>query len=290
MKRHFYALDLVNAIENVFETCHVCASLKKFPDQFVPLSSEKPTETFGIMFAADVLKRNCQLVLVLRECVTSYTVACLIPDEKRDTLREAILRLALELRPLDGPPAVIRVDSAPRCIGLREDDTLTKYRITIEVGRVKNKNKYPVAGKAFGELEEELLRQEPGGGPVTDLKLSIAVARLNSRIRFTGLSARELWTQRSQYTNEQIPVSDLYTINSKQALRENNHSSSALSKWKSNETQHQQPLQVDNLVYLYCDREKNKARNRYLITAIDGEWCYIKKILWTTNTCQFLQS
>jgi hypothetical protein len=30
-------------------------------------------------------------------------------------------------------------------------------------------------------------------------------------------------------------------------------------------------------VYLYCDRDKNKVRNRYLITAIDGEWCYIKK-------------
>ena len=85
MKPHFNALRLVKAIDNVCKTCHVCASLKKFPDQFVPQSSEEPTETFGTMFAADVLKRNCQLVLLLRECVTSYTVACLIPDEKRNT-------------------------------------------------------------------------------------------------------------------------------------------------------------------------------------------------------------
>jgi hypothetical protein len=95
MKRYFYALGLVKAIENVCTTCHVCASLKKFPDQFVPQSSEEQNETFGIMFAADVLKRNCQLILLLREYVTSYTVAYLMPDDKRDTLRQAILRLWL---------------------------------------------------------------------------------------------------------------------------------------------------------------------------------------------------
>lgn len=205
IKRHFYALDLGKAIDRVCESCHTCASLKKIPDQLIPQSSEDPSEAIGLTFAADVLKRNCQLIFVLRECVSSYTVACLITDEKRDTLRDAILRLALELRPLDGPPAIIRVDPAPGFIGLREDDTLLKYKVSLEIGRVKNTNKNPVAEKAIGELEE-ILRQEPGGGPVSDLKLAIAVARLNSRIRFTGLSARELWTQRSQYTNEQIPV------------------------------------------------------------------------------------
>ena len=77
------------------------------------------------------------------------------------------------------------------------------------------------------------MRQEPGGGPVTDFTLSVAVARLNSRIRFTGLSARELWTQRGQFTNEQLPVSDLQAIEKKYSIRDANDSASAFSKWKS---------------------------------------------------------
>ena len=277
LKRHFYALDLPRAIENVCESCHTCASLKKFPDKLEQQTSDDQVAGIGTVFAADVLKRNCQLVCVLQEAVKSYTTACVISNEKRETLREALLRLVMELHPLDGPPAVIRVDPAPGFIALRDDETLGKFRIVLEIGRVKNKNKNPVAEKAIAELEDELLRQEPGGGPVTDFTLSVAVARLNSPIRFTGLSARELWTQRSQFTNEQLPVSDLEAIDKKYAIRDANHPASAFSKWKSKRAPLEQSLNVGDLVYLYSDRDKSKARSRYLITAIDGEWCYIKK-------------
>ncbi|KAK3083239.1 hypothetical protein FSP39_017533 [Pinctada imbricata] len=277
LKRHFYALDLPRAIENACESCHTCASLKKFPDKLERQTSDDKVAGIGTVFAADVLKRNCQLVCVLRESVTSYTTACVIPNEKRETLREALLRLVMELHPLDGPPAVIRVDPAPGFFALRDDAILGKFRIVLEFGRVKNKNKNPVAEKAIAELEDELLRQEPGGGPGTDFTLSVAVARLNSRIRFTGLSARELWTQRSQFTNEQLPVSDLHAIDQKYALRDTNHPASAFSKWKSKRAPIDQSLNVGDLVYLYTDRDKSKGRSRYFITAIDGEWCFIKK-------------
>ena len=69
------------------------------------------------------------------------------------------------------------------------------------IGRVKNLNKNLVAERAILELEEELLKQEPTGGPVSQLGLAIAVALLNSRIRYSGLSSRELWTMRSQFTH-----------------------------------------------------------------------------------------
>ena len=113
---------------------------------------------------------------MLRDDVTSYTSACVISNEKRETLREALLRLAREMHPLDSPPAVIRVDPAPGFISLRDDEIPRKFRIVLENGRVENKNKNPVAEKAIAELEDELLRQEPGGGPVTDFTLSVAVA------------------------------------------------------------------------------------------------------------------
>ena len=85
---------------------------------------------------------------------------------------------------------MIRVDPAPGFMALRNDETLKSLRLSLEIGRVKNPNKNPVVEKAMLELEEELLKQEPTGGPVSQLGLFITVARLNSRIRYSGLSAR----------------------------------------------------------------------------------------------------
>jgi len=116
------------------------------------------------------------------------------------------------LHPLDGPQVVIRVDPAPGFVSLKNTHALQHLGISVEVGRVKNTNKNPVAERVVLELEEELLRQEPGGGPVTELSLAIATARLNSRLRSQGLSSRELWTQRNQFSNEQIPINDLRHI------------------------------------------------------------------------------
>lgn len=36
---------------------------------------------------------------------------------------------------------------------------------------------------------------------------------------------------------------------------------------------------VGDLVYLYADRDKTRARSRYLVVSIDGEWCFIKKFI-----------
>lgn len=73
------------------------------------------------------------------------------------------------LHPLDGPQVVIRVDPATGFVSLKNTTALQHLGVSIEVGRVKNINKNPVAEKAVLKLEEELLRQEPGGGPVSYL-------------------------------------------------------------------------------------------------------------------------
>ena len=279
MKRHFYALDMPRAVDHAYDTCHTCCSLQKFPDKLIDQTSEEPPESVGFSFAADVLRRNRQLIFVLRETVTSYTVASLIDNERHETLREALARLVMELHPLDGPIALVRVDPAPGFIALKDDSLLQQLRINIEVGRVKNVNKNPVAERAVQELEEELLRQEPGGGAVNQLDLSIAIARLNARIRFSGLSSRELWTQRSQFTHEQLPISDRDIIVEQYQKRSENHPTSSLSKHKSGKSVPTPSLNVGDSVYLYTDKDKSRARDRYLVVSVDGEWCRIKKFV-----------
>ena len=153
----------------------------------------------------------------------------MVHDEKHDTLRDALTQLIVGLHPLDGPRAIIRVDPSPGFQSMANNDSLNHLNVTIDVGRVKNKNKNPVAEKAVRELEEELIRQEPGGRPVSAVGLALATARLNSRLRLPGLSSRELWTQRNQFTHEQLPLSDYDLILGKHKQPSTNHASSEKS-------------------------------------------------------------
>ena len=279
VNRHFFALDMDSSITRVTDSCHQCASLRNAPHTVVPQTTSEPPAVVGTSFAADVVKRSKQLILVLRESVTSYTVTCFIEDERRDTLRDALIRLCVELRPLDGPPAVIRTDPAPGFASLQDDAQLTRFHLSIEVGHAKNPNKNPVAEKAIRELEDEILRHEPSGGPLTSLTLSLATARLNSRLRSRGLSAREMWTQRDQFTHNQIPLSDADLISTQHEQRLSNHPHSERSKAPSRVLPNDDPLAVGDLVYLRSDRTKSSARPRYLVTSVDGSWCNIRKFI-----------
>ena len=227
---YFYALDLDQALDQCSQTCHTCASLKKIPSYLTQQSTSDPPAAVGTSFAADVLKRNKQLILAFRETVSSFTTSCIIEDERRDTLRAALIRLCLELHPISGPCAVVRVDPAPGFAALANDEELRRHKITIEVGRVKNANKNPVAEKCIAELGDELLRISPEGESISAVNLAIATANLNSRIRDRGLSAREMWYKRDQFTNRQLPISDLNLIELQHSNRLHNHAASAKSK------------------------------------------------------------
>lgn len=76
-----------------------------------------------------------------------------------------------------------------------------------------------------------------------------------------------MYTQRYQFTHEQLPMCDKDIIVQKQAQRDSNHISSALSKANSK----------GDLVYLYSNRDKTTARPRYIIVSKNDEWLYIKK-------------
>ena len=155
-------------------------------------------------------------------------------------------------------------------MSLYNHDGFKHLNVSLEIGRIKNKNKNTVAEKAVQELEEELLRQEPGGGSVSETGLAIATARLNSRLRHQGVSSRELWAQRNQFTNGQLPLSDHKYILSQHKHRTDNHPYSEKAKNSRGLVPSISPLQVAELVYLVSDRDKSRARDRYLVTSIDG--------------------
>ena len=148
---------------------------------------------------------------------------------------------------------MIRVDPAPGFQALKEDVLLRRNHITIEIGRVKNVNKNPVAEKAVQELETEILRQEPRGEHLSPCTLAIATARLNTRIRSRGLSAREMWYQRDQFNNAQIPIQDTDLIASQHTLRKANHEYSEKAKAPLGAMPHRPDIKVGDLIYLKED-------------------------------------
>ena len=277
VSRYFYALDLEKAINTITTGCHSCAALRHTAHSISEQTTTDPPATIGSTFAADILKRHRQLVLVVRECVSSYTVSCLVQNEQHTTLRDAIIQLCAELCPLDGPPVIIRTDPAPAFKALFKDELLTHHNIKLELGHAKNTNKNPVAERAIQELEDELLRQDPSGAAVSSRLLAVATATLNARIRSRGLSAREMWTQRDQFTNTQIPVADQTLILQQHEDRLKNHPHSEKSKAPIAKARDTSSIGAGDLVYLYSDRTKHHPRDRYLVSSIDGKWCSIHK-------------
>ncbi|KAK3108433.1 hypothetical protein FSP39_007884 [Pinctada imbricata] len=98
-------------------------------------------------------------------------------------------------------------------------------------------------------------------------------------MRSCGLSVRELFTQRNQFTHEQLPLSDRDIIGHKADNRDSNHISSALSKSHMKGPLQKALISVGDLVYLYSDKEKTKARPRYIVVNTNEDWCYIKKFI-----------
>ena len=62
------------------------------------------------------------------------------------------------LHRLDGPRTIIPVYPSPGFQSVANNDSLDPLKVTIEVSRVKNKNKTSVAEKAVRELEDEIIR------------------------------------------------------------------------------------------------------------------------------------
>ena len=88
-----------------------------------------------------------------------------------------------------------------------------------------------------------------------------------------------MWTQRSRFTHEQLPISDREIIAQQHKNRVQNHPFSSASKHKNNKILPSDQLVVGDLVYLYADMDKTRAHSRYLVVSIDGEWCFIKKFI-----------
>ena len=114
---------------------------------------------------------------------------------------------------------------------------------------------------------------------LTDETLALITSQLNSRIRNRGLSAWEILRQRDQCSGVQLPFFDEQLAHAQLAQRQTNHISSSKHKARGGPPAKHALVRPGSLVYVNSEGEKAGPRQRYIVTAIDGEFCFIQKFV-----------
>lgn len=199
--------------------------------------------------------------LFVRECFSSNTTAQIIDDEKAKTLRLAITQSCVELRPMDGPFAVVRTDPAPGFQELANDPIPKSYQmISIELGHFKNANKNPVATytKNWPDCKSGIL-----SAIIAYWTLHPSTVWFDKGVCLQG---RLLKGTSSQIDNCLYRTGSSYNRNMRLAM----WITSVVRYLAPHPNYSPNPLvEVGNLVYLYCDRNKSKARNWYLVVSAE---------------------
>ena len=73
--RFFFSLNVDAVAANVLSACETCNSLKWFPKEVLSQSSAQSSELPGQLFCADVVRREKQKILVIRDVHSSFTTS-----------------------------------------------------------------------------------------------------------------------------------------------------------------------------------------------------------------------
>ena len=221
------------------------------------------------------MRRCRQKICVVRDVHSSYTTASFVPDETASSLRSALLLNTAFLR---SPTCTVRIDSASGFESLRTNTSLKDRGIILDFGYIKNKNSNSVVDKGIQELEAEFLKVGCSNVPVSDINLQSALDILNGRVRNRGLSAKEIIFQRDQHSLEQLNFSDLALSHDQREVRQKNNVSSAHSKAPGKSFAAGSDAKVGDLVFIKDERNKYKARDRYIVVSIDDKNAQLQKL------------
>ena len=282
--RHFFGINSESIIISVVDQCCQCNSVKSIPKEIFIQSPSLPASAPGEVFFSDILRRKRQKICVTRDVHSSFTTASIIDDETAPSLRTALLVTTSNIRSSN---CTVRIDAATGFQAIRNDLTLQQHGIKLDFGHIKNKNSNSVVDKAIQELEIELLKNDPSGNAISNLQLQSTIQIMNSRIRNRGLSAREILFQRDQVTNEQLRLNDAKLSAQQDSIRVKNHLPSATSKAPKGNTATSTNLTTGDLVFIKDERNKNKARNRYVIVKIEGRYAILQNLTTSFSSRQY---
>ena len=261
--KFFYAPGYHRVIEEVTDACDVCTATKQLPKELFA-ESTSTIEGLGTNFSADIIERDKQQILIVREKLSSFTRTQFVKDQSAETLQEALISLIIDIRNLNG--TTVQTDCATAWAKLSKDapnSPLKKLNIKIDMGRTHNRNKNPIIDNACREFHKECLRLKPNGGQISEIERAIITDNLNQRIRVTGFSSRQIYFQRDDFTGEHNCIDDSRLAKEIEERRMSAHNIPTATQDES--------IKVGDNVMLKDDKNKLKGREPYHVVDINEE-------------------
>ena len=265
VSRYFFAIGMSKVISNITSACDTCVRLKLLPKQAVKNTTTK-NAVFGKNFSADILIEKGQHILVCREKLSQYTTTYLLQDETKESIEEGIVSSLIEFIPDTG--ATLQVDPGPGLVALANDtrSVLSAFNITLDIGRVHNKNKNPVAENAIKEFRKEWLRFKPDGSSLNDSERARITAIMNKRIRQNGLAPKEMMLKRSLSNHCHLEIDDEAEGDNQLQRRTSANRKQLVKDSVTKQCVVPPKLSVGDLVYVREDLSKSRAREQYIVT------------------------
>ena len=111
--------------------------------------------------------------------------------------------------------------------------------------------------------------------------MSVVIESLNSRLRNSGLSAKEILLQRDQNTGEKFTFNDKELSFQQHNIRLQNHFPSSLSKGRGGNRAEKAAIKAGDLVYIKSEGNKFKGREHYIVTKIINDFAFLQKITFS---------
>ena len=225
MSRYFYTVGYQIIIAEVIDNCYTCLSLKQLPKELFPETTGE-INGFGSHFACDLMARNSQKILWIREKLTQFTKAQVLENDTADDILKAIITTIADQIPEYG--TIVRTDNAStfQKLNYSSNDVeswLSKFNIRLKLGETFNKNHNPIAENLIKEAHKEINRAGYTDVQLNEMQLALIVKNINSRIRNRGLSAKEMCFMRDQMTNRNINHNDDKLKSLQKEKRESTH-------------------------------------------------------------------
>ena len=272
--RNFYSVGITGALDKLYENCYFCST-----QQYVPSITKHESKSNitapGLLFHADVIQRQQQKIFLIRDHCSSFTAAKMIKAENNQEFKSAIIDLVTPLKL--SSQTQVKVDNATgfKPILHDKDPDLAKLKIKIIPTDVFNKNANAVVDRACYELEQELIRIEPDGRPISNTTLQHAVTNLNQKLRRQGhISAMEIHFNRDMHTGANLNLNyDMLASDQKSTRAVHNNKHNAKAEHITTD-----PTPGD-IVIVPALHDKHKATPPFLVTKTEENKVHLQKIL-----------
>ena len=266
-----------NSIDCLYNSCHICLSLTKFPREMQVYDSSQFPSHPGSQINADVIRRARQYILVNADMFSKYTTLCLIPSESASDLVTGLIQLITPIRHAN--EVCVRVDRAWGFVNLNNNSqsALKDLGMKIQLADHENKNSNCTIDKIINKLETEIKKLSPNGDQITAAELAEATVRLNNKIMNRWYTSSEIHFSRDFVNSENLDINNEELQEQQVEKLLYNHPYASQSKTPGAPIQSKADAETGDLVYIKNDLDKHTGRAPHLVLEKKDNKCLIKK-------------